>query len=210
MYVADAFNARVRVIYQGTGSIINVSNPQAGYIYTVAGGGATSAASASASGTLATQLAFAQIQSIGMDPAGNLYLDDATNKYVWVVNAKTGIATILAGLGPTGVAATATNFCSGTAGPKSVDAYGDGCPATQAAINMSGEIVLDAQGNLYEAESGNALIRKLSYNTQFPATAVGSSATQPVAFATVGSRHRDGGAVHAATWNHVRVLGCRR
>ena len=185
VYVADAFNARVRVIYQGTGSIINVSNPQTGYIYTVAGGGATSAV-ASASGTLATQLAFAQIQSIGMDPAGNLYIADSTNKYVWEVNAKTGIATILAGQGST-VAATAGNFCSGTGGPKSVDTNGDGCPATQAAITMSGEIVLDAQGNIYEAESGNSAIRKLSFNTQFPATAVGSSTTQPVAFTTIGT-----------------------
>ncbi len=185
VYVADAFNARVRVIYQGTGSIINVSNPQTGYIYTVAGGGGTSAV-ATASGTLATQLAFSQIQSIGMDPAGNLYIDDVTNKYVWMVNAKTGIATILAGQGAT-VAATAGNFCSGTIGPKSVDTNADGCPATQATINMSGEIVLDSQGNLYEAESGNSVIRKLSYNTQFSGTSVGSSATQPVAFATVGS-----------------------
>ena len=184
VYVADAFNARVRVIYQGTGSIINVSNPQTGYIYTVAGGGGTSSVSASASGTLATQLAFAQIQSIGMDPAGNLYIDDVTNKFIWEVNAKTGIATILAGQGST-TAATAGNFCSGTTGPKSVDTGGDGCPATQATINPSGHMMLDAQGNLYEAESGNSVIRKLSYNTQFPATAVGSSTTQPIAFATV-------------------------
>lgn len=185
VYVADIYNARVRVVYEGTGSIINVSSPQTGYIYTAAGGGATSAASASASGTLATQLAFSQVQSIGMDTAGNLYLFDVTNKFLWEVNAKTGIATIVGGFGPATAAATAGNYCSGTAGPKSVDTNADGCPATEANINWSGEITLDAQGNIYDTESTNAVVRKLSLNTQFPATAVGSSATQPVAFATV-------------------------
>ena len=185
VYVADVYNARVRVIYEGTGNIINVSNPQVGNIYTVAGGGATSAASASASGTLATLLAFAQIQSIGMDAAGNLYLFDVTNKFLWEVNAKTGIATILGGYGPLTSAAAAGNYCSGTAGPKSVDTNADGCPATQANINWSGAIAFDALGNIYDTESGNNVVRKLSFNTQFPATAVGSSSTQPIAFATV-------------------------
>lgn len=187
VYVADVYNARVRVIYQGSGNIINVSNPQSGYIYTVAGGGATSAASASASGTLATQLAFGQVQSIGMDSAGNLYIYDVTNKFLWEVNAKTGIATILGGLGPIGVAATSGNFCVGTVGPKSTDNLADGCPATQAVVNVSGEIVFDAQGNIYVTDGTNNVVRRLSFNTQFLATPVGSSTTQPVAFTTVNS-----------------------
>ncbi len=170
VYVADVYNARVRVIYQGTGSIPNVINPQSGYIYTVAGGGATTTTSASASGALATRLAFGQVQSIGLDPAGNIYLYDATNKFLWEVNANTGIATILGGYGST-PAATPGNYCSGTSGPKSVDTNADGCPATQATLNWSGNIAFDAQGNLYEAESGNNVVRKFSFNTQFPATA---------------------------------------
>jgi sugar lactone lactonase YvrE len=185
VYVADVYNGRIRVIYQGTGSILGVTNPQTGYIYTVAGGGATSAAMPAASGTLATQLAFGQVQSGGIDPAGNLYLYDTTNRYLWRIDGKTGIATILGGLGATGVAAPSGSFCSGTAGPKSMDTGGDGCPATEAAISLSGEIVFDAQGNIYQADSTNSVVRKLSFNTQFPATAAGSTSTQPVAFATL-------------------------
>ena len=184
VYVADVYNARVRVIYEGTGSIPNVINPQTGYIYTVAGGGATTTTSMPASGNLATRLAFGQVQSIGLDPAGNIYLYDATNKFFWEVNASTGIATILGGYGTT-PAATSGNYCSGTSGPKSVDTNADGCPATQATLNWSGNIAFDAQGNIYEAESGNNVVRRLSFNTQFPATATGSSGAQPIAFTTV-------------------------
>ncbi len=184
VYVADATNARIRVIYQGTGNILGVASPKTGFIYTVAGGGATSAASASASGTLATQLAFGLVQSAGMDAAGNLYIADATDKYVWRVDGQTGTATILGGEG-LGVSATAGNYCAGTAGPKSTDTYSDGCPATQATLTVSGNFAVDAQGNLYEADATYSVVRKLSFNTQFAATAVGSALTQPVAFATV-------------------------
>ena len=150
----------------------------------MAGGGATSAASASASGTLATQLAFGSVQSAGIDPAGNLYIADATDKYVWRVDGQTGIATILGGAG-LGVSATAGSYCAGTAGPKSTDTYSDGCPATQTTLTVSGNFAVDAQGNLYEADGTYNVVRRLSFNTQFAATAVGSSLTQPVAFATV-------------------------
>lgn len=187
VYFADSMNARIRVVYQGSGSLVGITNPQNGYIYTVAGGGATNASVPTASGTPATQLAFGQILSGGIDFAGNLYLFDGINKYVWKVDGKTGIATILGGVGPTALAAAAGAYCSGAAGPKSTSTAGDGCPATQAAMAYTGAISFDAQGNIYETESTNAVVRKLSFNTQFPSTAVGASSTQPLAYATVSS-----------------------
>jgi sugar lactone lactonase YvrE len=186
VYVADYSNAIVREIYQGTGTIYGVTNPQKGYIYTIAGGGATSAATLAASGTLATSLAFGIVSVAGLDTAGNLYLYDTTNKYMWKVNPATGVAIIVGGLG-TGTAAIAGNFCAGTSGPTSTDTGGDGCPATEVALNSNGQYTFDQQGNFYETESTNAVVRKFSLNTQFAGTAVGSTLTQPLAFATLSS-----------------------
>jgi len=187
VYVADYSNARIREIYQGAGTVLGVSIPRNGYIYTVAGGGTTPATSVSASGTLATQLAFGIVSVASTDPAGNIYLFDGTNRYIWRVDHVTGIGTIIAGLGPTGVAPTSGNFCSGTAGPKSVDTNADGCPSTQVAASSSGQYSFDPQGNFYETESASAVVRKYSLNTQFSATAVGTPVTQPLAFLNVAS-----------------------
>ena len=185
LYIADTYNARIRALYQGAGSLLGITNPQTGNIYTVAGGGATNSAVPAASGTLATQLAFGQVQSGGIDFAGNLYLYDVINKYLWRIDAKTAIATILGGAGPTAITGLSGAYCAGTSGPKSTDTASDGCPATQATLVWGGAISFDAQGNIYDTESTNAVVRKLSFNNQFPATALGSSSTQPVAYATV-------------------------
>ncbi|MDR3735528.1 MAG: hypothetical protein P4L10_08340 [Acidobacteriaceae bacterium] len=182
VYVADATNARIRAIYQGTGGLVNVSNPQAGYVYTVAGGGSLTATTAN-NGVLATQLAFGAVSVGGIDQAGNIYVYDSTNRLIWKVNGTTGIATVLVGM--TGTAPVAGAYCSGSTGPKSVDTGGDGCPGTQLTISPSGQVSFDNQGNFYETESGNAVVRKFSFNTQFPATATGSTATQPLAFLAV-------------------------
>ncbi|HEY0307528.1 MAG TPA: hypothetical protein VGB94_05165, partial [Acidobacteriaceae bacterium] len=182
VYVADSTNARIRAIYQGTGSLVNVSNPQKNNVYTVAGGGASTATIAN-NGLLATQLAFGLVSVAGMSQAGDIYLYDSTNRLIWRVDGKTGIATVVGGI--TGTAPVAGAYCSGTSGPKSVDTGGDGCPATQLTVSASGQISFDSLGNFYETESGNAVVRKFSLNTQFPATVAGASTTQPLAFLAV-------------------------
>ncbi len=190
VYVADYYNGRIRVIYQGTGSILGVSNPVAGNVYTVVGctsNPATTTCIANTSGTPALQIAFGLLSVAGMDSAGNFYAYDSTNRYIWRIDHATGIGTIIGGLGPTGAAATAGNFCSGTKGPKSLDTNGDGCPSTQAAVGSSGQYSFDPQGNFYETESTNAVIRKFSLNTQFSATSVSAPVTQPLAFLNVAS-----------------------
>ncbi len=186
LYFADSCNGRLRVIYAG-GTIPGQSNPVVGNIYTVAGGGSLTGA---ATGVPATQLSITLMQSAGIDAAGNLYVVDNTNRYVWQIDPKTDIATLYGGLGLS-TSSTAVQcvpspaagaYCSGTAGPKSIDSSGDGCPALQTAISPSLRYIGDNNGNVYSVESGAGILRQYSLNNIFPATAVGGNTTQPLAF----------------------------
>ncbi len=91
---------------------------------------------------------------------------------IWFEDGRTGYTRGIAGGG------NATS-CPGSA-------IGDGCPATQAVIGSNGGngigVALDAQGNMYIADSTNLRIREVSANLRFPAVAVGSSLSQTVKF----------------------------
>ncbi len=75
------------------------------------------------------------------------------------------------------------NTSSGS-GPTALDEYGDGCPAPQSnSDNAQGNIGIDPSGNLYYADNGDNLVRKLSFSNSFPATTAGSpAAAQNLAF----------------------------
>jgi sugar lactone lactonase YvrE len=175
LYIAEIIGDRVRVVYAG-GTIPGISNPVAGDIYTYAGGGTLTA-----NGTPANQVKFGTVDVNGIDASGNVYVEDGTSKVLWRFDATTGIGYVIAGHS-SGATPAAGTFCSGTAGPKSVDNFGDGCPAINGAISDTGRVSFDPQGNFYVGENGNGVVREFSFNTQFPAINVGSSTTQPLAF----------------------------
>ena len=178
LYISDYTNDRVRVVYSG-GTIPGITNPVTGYVYTFAGGG-----SSTTNGSSANQVKLGIVSVSGIDAAGNIYVEDGTSKVVWRFDALAGTGYITAG---TGNASHAGIACSGTTGPLSTDNYGDGCPALQGAISDIGRISFDPQGNWYMGESSNAIVRKMSYNTQFTATAVGSASSQYVAYLSLGA-----------------------
>src|SRR6185437_7943954 len=81
---------------------------------------------------------------LSMDTIGNLYIADASNNRIRRVDTN-GIITTVAGNGNA--------------------AYeGDGGAATDGALNNPLGVVVDSQGNLYIADSGNDRIRKVSTN----------------------------------------------
>lgn len=85
------------------------------------------------------------------DASGNFYLSDSANNVVKRIDARTGIITVFAGGGSSCAAAT--------------DAYGDGCPATQATLNAPDHLTFDRSGNLYIADLGNNLVREVIAST---------------------------------------------
>ena len=138
VYIADLLGDRVRKV--------NASN---GVISTVAGGGAPGFLGDGGPATSAG-LVFPANAHIGIavDAAGNLYIADSGNNRIRKVSAATGIITTIAGAGSLG----------------DFGFSGDGGPATAAKLNTPSGVALDAQENVYIADTGNGRIRKVDTN----------------------------------------------
>jgi trimeric autotransporter adhesin len=185
LYLADAFNYRIRKITP-SGSIVSIAgNGSRGYL--VDGGSAAGA-----------QLD--QPRGMAMDTAGNLYIADGNNCRIRRI-ATNGIITTVAGNGSPGysgdngpaasaqlayqlsvavsaagdlyiadsfnhrIRKVATNGIITTFAGNGLPGYsGDGGPATSAQINNVNGVALDAVGNLYIADYGNYRIRKVATN----------------------------------------------
>ena len=79
---------------------------------------------------------------VAADAAGNLFIADTFNNRIRKVSAN-GTITTVAGTGARGLG-------------------GDGAPATAAQLNYPQAVAVDAAGNLFIADTGNMLIRKVS------------------------------------------------
>ena len=207
VYIADngagtnTIPATVRVIYSGgtnnpLANLINLetgtSSPTAANVYTIAGN-KVAGTNGEGAGLLATNsnVNIDRIRGLGLDGYGNLYIMDyGSHSELAEVNAGTGILTFLSADGePSSTAKyTVGDYCSTNSstgsGPTALDEYGDGCPAPQSnSTNAQGNIGIDPSGNLYFTDNGDSLVRKLTFNSSFPATTVGSpAATQNLAF----------------------------
>ncbi len=170
IFISDAGNQRVRVIYAG-GTLPGISDPTAGSIYTLSGGG-----TATASGATALNLKYSNLRDVSLDPAGNIYVTDTTSWRVWKIDRSTGIAETLIGGGKN---QPAGSYCSTsqTTGLKALDAVADGCPGTQITFKPLSRYIFDQNGVAYVTDYNNALIRAATVRPQFPDTAYGSSST---------------------------------
>ena len=92
---------------------------------------------------------------------------------VYFIDATTGYVRSVAGeIGKT----------SGGGCAAQTDAFGDNCPGTQATFNPNSALgaIPDANGNLFVADSGDLLLRKVVSGRDFPTVAAGTSATQTI------------------------------
>jgi trimeric autotransporter adhesin len=147
-----------------------------GTITTVAG---TGTSGSSGNGVLATAAQLSQPTCAVLDNAGNLYIGDVATNTVRKVAAGTGIISLYAGNG-------------------GVPGYsGDGGPATSASMSGPVGCALDSVGNLYVAEAGNNVVRKITASTGIITTVAGTGAgagcQQPANFSG------DGGLANKAT-----------
>jgi uncharacterized protein YjiK len=95
-------------------------------------------------------------QGLAVDTAGNLYIADTMNYRVRKVTLATGIITTVAGDGNGGYT-------------------GDGGLATKAELYQPYAVAVDAAGNLYIADTGNEVIRKVDINGIITTVAGGGS-----------------------------------
>ncbi|TDR46792.1 NHL repeat-containing protein [Tahibacter aquaticus] len=108
-----------------------------GTVTTVAGNGALGF---SGDGGRATSAALNQPAAVAVDLAGNLYIADSKNFRVRKVDTH-GTITTLAGGGP--------------------NLFSDGGPATNAALNVLSGVAVDGAGNVYVADHGMNVVRKI-------------------------------------------------
>ncbi len=125
-------------IADGGNSCVRKIN-SSGIITTVAG---TGSSGYSGDGGQATAATFRQITSVILDASGNIYIADMSNHRVRQVNTS-GVVNTIAGNGSPGYS-------------------GDGGQATAAKLSNPLSMVLDASGNLYIADGGNNVIRKVN------------------------------------------------
>ena len=103
----------------------------------------------------ALQALFGQTEGIAVDGNGNIYVADADNNRVRKIAAD-GTITTLAGTGVAGFA-------------------GDGGPAAAAVLNQPYGLALDAVGDLFIADLGNARVREITTNGNIKTVAGGGS-----------------------------------
>jgi hypothetical protein len=147
---------------------------QSGIITTVAGNGTKSLTIESGP---ATSVALDEPAGVAVDGAGNFYIADS-NKMVIEKVTPGGMLTTVAGDGPF------------------LGYGGDGGPATSASFDEPLSVAVDGEGNLYIADSGNSLIRKVDVSDPpsltFANTTVGeASAPQNITVLNLGNAPLD-------------------
>ncbi len=101
----------------------------------------------SGDGGPATRAQLNEPQGLALDKAGNLYIADSKNNRVRIVSAA-GIINTFAGTGLTS--------------PGGAGTYNDGGLATNALLRLPGGVAADTNGNVYIADTGDNLIRKVT------------------------------------------------
>jgi large repetitive protein len=146
LFIADTNNHRIRRVDVITRMITTVAGT--GFTNSNGSGGY------SGDNGRATKAELNHPFAVAFDAAGNMYIPDASNNRVRVVNLS-GIITTFAGTGVVGYS-------------------GDGAAATKADLWYPAGVIVDAAQNLYIADSQNNAIRKVNAATGFISTVVPS------------------------------------
>ncbi|MBV8389996.1 MAG: hypothetical protein JO080_09380 [Mucilaginibacter sp.] len=174
LFIADKQNNVVRII-----------SPQ-GVVNTIAGTGA------SGSSNKKDSVSFNFPSGVGVDNAGNVYVADMGNSAIRKIDIHGVVTTVLVGFsGPTGVVSDASGdlyvadngnsvivkitnkgLATTFAGTRGVRGSKDGT-GTGAQFNQPHALAIDSSGNVYVADAGNNLIRKI--NSQGVVTTIAGS-----------------------------------
>jgi hypothetical protein len=152
LVIADAGNARIRVVAEGTGTFYGQAMT-AGDIYTVAGDGRTGY---TGDGGPATGAEFSYPSDVLQDGAGNLVIPDTGNNVIRVVAEGTGTFY--------GQAMTAGDIYT-VAGDGQAGYSGDGGPALSALLRSPGGVAVDGSANLVIADTLNNRVRVVAEST---------------------------------------------
>ena len=144
LFISDSFHNMVLQV-----------DPSTGYITLFAGGGTNIGSDGYGDGGAATSAGLNNPTGLAFDSAGNLFIADTNNNLIRVVNAATGIISVVAGNGSYGYA-------------------GDGGLAVNASFASPMAVRVDAAGDLYIADFANSVIRQTSAATGVISTIAGT------------------------------------
>ena len=148
LYIADQGNNAIRKVDATTQQIL-----------TVAGGGLrASGPDGLGDGGPATSALLNGPNDVTVDAAGALYIADSMNGLVRRVDAVTGVISVVAGGG------------NGSGS----DGIGDGAAAGNSRLNDPLSVALDASGNVYIADTGNSMIRRVDATSKIITTVAGN------------------------------------
>ncbi len=146
VYFVDAGNGVIRKI-----------NGVTGVITTLAGGPSAGLSPYGGNGGPAITSNLFNAYEVALDVSENIYVAQSDANAIRKIDATTGIITTIAGM-----TTTTTGYS------------GDGGPATSARLNNPQGVALDEAGNIYIADTGNNVIRKVDKVTGIITTIVGS------------------------------------
>jgi hypothetical protein len=141
IYFVDYYTYVVRMVTASTGDIITISgNGNFGWV----DGSEMQSSTSTTSGTTTagagvSELTF--VKGLAVDSAGNVYIGDTPSCRVRKVDVNYNTTTI-----------AGTGTCSYS---------GDGGPATAANLHFPTGVAVDKSGNVYEAENGSSVVRKI-------------------------------------------------
>ena len=154
-YIADSYSSQILEV-SSTGTLTVVAgNGTLGY---------------SGDGGPATSAALNRPEGVALDSAGNIYIADTDNSVIRVVNTGTQAATV-AGI------AIAAGSIQTVAGNGTPGFAGDGGSALSAELNDPFGVFVDAQGNIFIADTDNSAIREVAASTGNIQTLAGTPGT---------------------------------
>ncbi len=148
MFVSDPWDGRILVI-DGSSKIVHT------FAGTGIGSGNVQACGFTADGVKAVTATFCRPGQVAIDSSGNVFFAETGNNIVRKVDPSGNLSTV------------AGNFASGAG------FSGDGGAATSAQLNAPVGLVVNAAGDLFIADTGNQIIRKVTAATGKISTAAG-------------------------------------
>jgi len=185
--IADTADNVIREVAHDTGIITKISGTYCNFNCTGGGdGGPASAAS------------FNNPGAVALDSLGNIYIADSADHAIRVINTTTSPLSLFGGtltIAPGDIKTVAGTFGSACASGGSP--CGDTGPSTSAFLNLPTGVLVDANQNIYIADTGNQVVRIVSGSTGI-ITLLAGSYFSPCNPSSTQALCGDGGAANVA------------
>ena len=179
IYVSDSGNHRIRKIDTTGGINTVVGTGAAGN--NISGNATQPTTQTIGDGIPGTGARINNSKAVAVDAAGNLYIADTGNHRILMLSKADGTVTTVVGRPGTASSNTTVAGVDGITRIVSTT-YGEGQPATTARLSSPQGVSVDANGNIYIADTGNHAVRMVSADLSTVTTIAGQAPVAGGAF----------------------------